>query len=63
MDSLGVLLVPDDALIQSDADALLRIEKIPASTKTFSFPDLGSRIEMPLVSCDEREEFRERLAA
>ena len=47
----------DDALTQSDADTLLRMEKVPASAGTFHFPDLGGRIEVPLVSRDEREQF------
>ena len=47
----------DDALSQTDAEALLHMDKVPASTDTFQFPDLGGRIEVPLVSRDERERF------
>lgn len=47
----------DDTLTQSDADALLRMEKVPVSTDAFQFPDLGGRIEVPLQSRDEREQF------
>ena len=38
----------DDALAQTDADALLRMEKVPASADTFHFPDLGGRIDTVL---------------
>lgn len=47
----------DNALSQADAEALLRMEKIPASSDKFNFPDFGGRIEVPLVSRDERENF------
>lgn len=47
----------DDALAQADADALLKMEKVPASSDIFHFPDLGGRIEVPLVSRDQREAF------
>jgi len=47
----------DDALPQSDAEALLRMDKFPASRDAVCFPDLGGRIEVPLVSRDERERF------
>jgi len=49
--------VADDALAQADADVLLRMEKVPASTAAFDFPGLGGRIEVPLVSRDKREQF------
>lgn len=54
---LGVPLMADDALTQSDADTLLRMEKVPASADTFHFLGFGGRIEVPLVSRDEREKF------
>lgn len=47
----------EDALTQAEADALLRLEKVPASSDTFHFPDLGGRIEVPLVSRNRREQF------
>ena len=47
----------DGSLPQSDADALLRMEKIRANNDAFTFPDLGGRIEVPLVSQDHRELF------
>lgn len=47
----------DDALAQVEADALLKMEKVPASSDVFHFPDLGGRIEVPLVSRDHREAF------
>ena len=36
---------------------LLRMDKKPALPDAFQFPDLGGRIEVPLVSRDERERF------
>ena len=39
-----------DALSQSDAQALLKMEKVPALRNAFQFPDLGGRIEVPLLS-------------
>ncbi|MBI1906178.1 MAG: hypothetical protein HYS20_08075 [Rhodocyclales bacterium] len=47
----------EDALSQSDADNLLRMAKVPASLDAFRFPDFGGRIEVPLMSPDERERF------
>lgn len=47
----------DDALSQIDAESLLRMDKKPATQDVFHFPDLGGRIEVPLVSRDERERF------
>ncbi len=47
----------DDALSQADAETLLRMDKKPALTDAFQFPDLGGRIEVPLVSRDGRERF------
>ncbi|MBA4291203.1 MAG: hypothetical protein C0439_19720 [Pseudomonas sp.] len=47
----------DDSLSQSDAETLLRMEKKPALPDAFQFPDLGGRIEVPLLSRDERERF------
>jgi len=47
----------DDLLSQNDADALLRMEKVPASQDPFQFPDLGGRTEVPLMSRDKREHF------
>ena len=44
----------DDALTQSDAETLPRMEKVPASAEVFPFPDLGGRIEVPLASRDKR---------
>ncbi len=47
----------NDALAQSDAEALLKMEKVPALRDPFKFPDLGGRIEVPLISRDKREQF------
>jgi len=50
-------VMAEDALSQNDAEILLRMEKVPASPDAFRFPDLGGRIEVPLMSPDERERF------
>ncbi|TAN05062.1 MAG: hypothetical protein EPN38_12560 [Rhodanobacteraceae bacterium] len=47
----------DIALSQSDADALLRMEKECVNNDAVAFPDLGGRIEVPLTSKDRRELF------
>ena len=47
----------DGSLSQSDADALLHMEKERANDEPVTFPDLGGRIEVPLVSRDHRESF------
>lgn len=47
----------DGLLSQSDADALLRMEKERANDDVVAFPDLGGRIEVPLLSRDHRESF------
>lgn len=47
----------DDTLTQSDAETLLRMDKVPATRDAVRFPDLGGRIEVPLMSRDERERF------
>lgn len=47
----------DGSLSQSDADALLQMEKVRANDDVVAFPDLGGRIEVPLLSLDRRESF------
>lgn len=47
----------DGTLSQSDADALLRMEKVCVDDDVITFPDLGGRIEVPLASRDLRETF------
>lgn len=47
----------DDAISQIEAEALLKMEKVPATADTFCFPDLGGRLEIPLASRDAREQF------
>jgi hypothetical protein len=46
-----------DSLLQEEADALLRLEKVKLSDEQWNFPDLGGRIEIPLTSRDRREAF------
>ncbi|NCT83060.1 MAG: hypothetical protein GXC94_07965 [Comamonadaceae bacterium] len=47
----------DDGLAQSDADVLLRLEKVAVLQKPVAFPDFGGRVELPLISKDGRERF------
>ena len=44
-------------LPQSDADALLALEKQKVDDIVHEYPILGGSIRVPLVSCDRREEF------
>ncbi len=46
-----------DSLTQAEAEALLRMEKIRLDGTEHVFPDLGGRVEIPLVSRDKREAF------
>lgn len=47
----------DGALSQTDADALLHMDKVRINDDKIVFPDLGGRIEIPLASSDHREAF------
>lgn len=47
----------DGTLSQSDADALLCMDKVRINDDRIIFPDLGGRIEVPLASRDHREAF------
>ena len=44
-------------LTQSEADALLSLEKIVIDQKPYDFPGAGAFVNVPLVSRDRREEF------
>lgn len=44
-------------MLQADADFLLQMEKIPADDERWPFPDLGGHVEVPLISCNQREAF------
>lgn len=44
-------------LSQSEADALLRMEKFRIDSTEHPFPDLGGNIEIPLQSANQRETF------
>lgn len=47
----------DFNLTQSDADALLSMEKMAVDNRQWSFPTQGNKIEIPLVSGNKREAF------
>lgn len=47
----------DLVLTQSEADALLALEKRKAGDVLWSFPTMGGSISIPLVSMDAREDF------
>lgn len=44
-------------LSQEDADALLAVEKHRESDRSWTFPALGGKVSIPLVSYDRREHF------
>lgn len=44
-------------LTQSEADALIALEKHRADDRQWDYPDLGGSISVPLVSPDRREQF------
>ena len=47
----------DPLLTQEEGDALIAMEKVPATKEMFDLPDLGGNVEFPLLSADQREEF------
>ena len=44
-------------LTQAEADALIATEKLRAEERVWSFPAPGSKIIVPLISSDKRENF------
>lgn len=44
-------------LTQAEADALFQLEKIKVDDTEYNLPDLGGRLEVPLISSDKRETF------
>lgn len=44
-------------LLQSEADALIAMEKIRADEQNIDYPSLGGRISVPLMSRNKRENF------
>jgi hypothetical protein len=49
--------MPEVNLTQSEADALIAIEKHRADEQDYEYPGLGGSISVPLVSPDKRESF------
>ncbi len=49
--------MPDVNLTQSEADALIAVEKHKADEQSYDYPGLGGSISVPLVSPDKRESF------
>lgn len=49
--------MPEIALSQSEADALLTMEKHRVDDTTHLFPAVGGSIEIPLISANKREQF------
>lgn len=47
----------DDDLSQSEADWLLKIEKIRISDDPYQFPNAGKKLEIPVTSINEQEMF------
>ena len=44
-------------ILQSEADALIAMEKIKVNDDVHEYPDLGGSLRIPLTSEDRREEF------
>lgn len=49
--------MPDINLSQSEADALIAMEKVNVDNQNWGYPDIGGRISIPLVSKNKRESF------
>jgi hypothetical protein len=49
--------MPDLNLTQAEADALLAMEKHRADERRWTYPGLGGRLDIPLISADKREHF------
>ena len=47
----------DTSITQTEADALLALEKRCVDSTEWNYPDFGGRITVPLVSTDRRESF------
>lgn len=44
-------------LSQSEADALIAMEKIRVDEQSFEYPSFGGRVSVPIISRDKREKF------
>lgn len=44
-------------LSQSEADALIAMEKIRVDEQSFDYPSFGGRVSVPIISRDKREKF------
>ena len=49
--------MPDLNLTQAEADALLALEKHRVDEQRWTYPGMGGRIEVPLISASKREAF------
>ena len=49
--------MPDANLTQAEADALLAVEKHRVDESRWTYPGMGGRIEVPLISANRREGF------
>jgi len=49
--------MPDINLSQSEADALIAMEKVKVDNQNWDYPGFGGRISIPLVSKNKRESF------
>jgi len=50
-------MMPDLNLTQAEADALLAMEKHRVDERHWTYPGMGGRIEVPLISASRRETF------
>lgn len=49
--------MPDIEITQKEADALIRLPKIPLDKKDWSYPPLGGSVSIPLISRNKHEDF------
>ena len=49
--------MPDITLTQSEADALVAIEKVKVDNSVYIYPSSGDSLSIPLISSDGREQF------
>lgn len=52
-----ICCMAETTLTQSEADALLKMEKYRANETSYEIPPVGGSIEVPLVSANNRESF------
>ena len=49
--------MPEISLLQTEADALIAMEKVKVDNNEYEYPSLGGRITVPIASRNKRENF------